>query len=252
MHYLTGYKVSKETEKELEHHYYSMRCYTDLSIRLHRNHIPLHRKLCITKQSDYDYYIAMLHYLRNQIDMGFKPRWLITLHYQHPTEHAKPFKETNNHLGFKDRINFKTKRNIWYEDALYKYWDAKRNDAIQIEQDVLKLKSRILRYFFKVKRLDRCDKYDFPNIYFFNEKGKAKQKFHTHIVLPDALCYNTKEEMHEVFNTTIRNRLTSASTWQPIDVSEINSMYDIFGYLNKETKSNFLAYDFINSIPIIK
>ena len=27
-------------------------------------------------------------------------------------------------------------------------------------------------------------------------------------------------------------------------------MYDIFGYLNKETKSNFVAFDFMNSIPI--
>ena len=37
---------------------------------------------------------------------------------------------------------------------------------------------------------------------------------------------------------------------ESIDVSAINSMYDIFGYLNKETKSNFVAFDYMNSIPI--
>ena len=36
---------------------------------------------------------------------------------------------------------------------------------------------------------------------------------------------------------------------ESIDVSAINSKYDIFGYLNKETKSNFVAYDIWNSIP---
>ena len=107
---------------------------------------------------------------------------------------------------------------------------------MQVVDDVKALKNRILRYLYKVKRLDRHDKYDIPNIYFFNEKGKSKQKYHTHIVLPDTLCYNNQEELYDVFNTTIRNRLTSLSTWKSIDVSVINSMYDIFGYLNKETK----------------
>ena len=247
---ITGYQTSPQKEKDLEYHFYSMRCYTDLSIRLDRNHIPIHPDVLINTQEDYDYHIALLNYLHKQLDDGFKPKWLISLHYQHPTEYAKPFKETNKPLGFGDRINFKTKRNIWYEDALYKYWDAKRKDEMQVAKDVKALKNRILRYFYKVKRLDRHDKYDIPNIYFFNEKGKSKQKYHTHIVLPDTLCYNNQEELYDVFNTTIRNRLTSISTWKSIDVSAINSMYDIFGYLNKETKSNFVAFDFMNSIPI--
>ena len=248
---ITGYQTSQQKEKDLEHHFYSMRCYTDLSIRLDRNHIPIHPKVCINTQDDYNYHIALLTYLYKQLDGGFKPKWLITLHYQHPTEHAKPFKETNKVLGFGDRINFKTKRNIWFEDALYKYWDAKRRDNMQVVEDVKKLKTRILRYFYKVKRFDRLDKYDLPNIYFFNEMGKSKQKYHTHIVLPDTLCYNNKEELYDVFNTTIRKRLKSVSQWKSIQIDAINSKYDIFGYLNKETKSNFVAYDFDNSIPII-
>jgi len=247
---ITGYKTSPEKELKLEHHYYSMRCYCDLSIKLDRNHIPLHHKLRINTQRDYDNYIAMLHYLNKQAELGFKAKWLITLHYQHPTEHAKPFKETDKPLGFGNRINFKTKRNIWYENALYKYWDAKRNDEMQIEQDVLKLKSRILRFFFKIKRLNRPDLYDIPNLYFFNEKGKTKQKYHTHIVLPETLCYNNEEEMRDIFNTSIKERLKSVSTWKEIDVIEINSINAIFSYLNKETNANFLAFDPMNSNPI--
>ena len=184
--------------------------------------------------------------------MGFEAKWLVTLHYQHPTEHAKPFKETNKPYGFGDRINFKTKRNIWFENSLYKYWDNKRKDEMQVTADVKALKNRILRYFYKVKRLDRHDKYKIPNLYFFNEKGKSKQKYHTHIVLPNTLCYNNEEELYDVFNTTIKSRLQSVSKWNNINVCAINSVYDIFGYLNKETKSNFIAFNFMNSIPITR
>ena len=224
-----------------------------LSIRLHRNHKPIHRDVWINTQEDYEYHIALLNYLHQQIDMGFKPKWLISLHYQHPTEHAKPFKETNNLYGFGDRINFKTKRNIWFEDALYKYWDNKRNDEEQVIKDAGQIKNRILRYFYKVKRLNKYHqhKYQIPNLYIFNEKGKTGLKYHTHIVLPDTLCYNNQEDICEVFNLSIRKRLQCISTWKDIDVREINRIYDIFGYLNKETKSNFVAFDFTNSNPII-
>lgn len=248
----TGYQTSAQQEKDLEFHFYSMRCFNDLSIKLDRNHIPLHPKLCINTQSDYDYYIAMHMYLRNQVEMGFKAKWLVTLHYQHPTEHAKPFKETDKPFGFGDRINFKTKRNVWFEDALYKYWDSKRNDNRQVVQDVKKIKCRILRYFYQVKRLNKYHhhKYQIPNLYFFNEQGKTKLQYHTHIVLPDTLCYNNQEELYDVFNTTIKNGLKCTSRWKDIDVRPINNTNGIFEYLNKETKSNFLAFDFENSNPI--
>lgn len=249
---ITGYSTPPEVEKHLEYLFYSTRCFTDLSIKLNKQHIPLHKKLCINTQRDYEYYIAMLHYLRNQVDMGFKAKWLISLHYQHPTEHAKPFKETNKPLGYGDRINFKTKRNIWYENALYKYWCNMRNNENQVEKDAGQIKKRILRYLYGVKRRNRHDLYDIPNLYFFNEKGKAKVKYHTHIVLPDTLCYNNEEELEDVFNTTIKERLKCMSLWNKVDVCRINNPYDIFEYLNKETNSNFLAFDPTNSNPIIK
>ena len=186
--------------------------------------------------------ITILHYCTicyKQLDDGFKPKWLISLHYQHPTEYAKPFKETNKPLGFGDRINFKTKRNIWYEDALYKYWDAKRKDEMQVAKDVKALKTEYC--VTSIKLNDLIDTTNTISPTFISlMKRKTKQKYHTHIVLPDTLCYNNQEELYDVFNTTIRNRLTSISTWKSIDVSAINSMYDIFGYLNKETKSTLL------------
>ena len=43
-----------------------------------------------------------------------------------------------------------------------------------------------------------------PTFISLMKRGKTKQKYHTHIVLPDTLCYNNQEELYDVFNTTIR------------------------------------------------
>ena len=220
-------------------------------IRLDRNHRSIHPSVSINNQEDYDYHIALLNYLYQQSQQGFDAKWLITIHYQHPSEHAKPFKETNNLYGFRDRINFKTKRSIWNETSLYNYWDKMRNDSYQVEKDANAIKCRILKHLYQVKRLNRPDKYKIPNYYFFNERGKSKLKYHTHIVLPETICYNSHKELEEVFNTTIRERSKSISLWKDIHVVEINSINDIFGYLNKETTADFFAFDPINSNPII-
>ncbi len=246
----SGYKSSSQGDKKLEYEYYSKRVYTDLSIKLNKKHTPIHKSMCINTQLDYDFYIAVLNYLHNQLDLGFEPYWLISLHYQHPIEHAKPFKETDKPLGFGDRINFKTKRNIWYETALYNYWDKQRNDEDQVVKDASKIRNIILKTLYGVKRLDRPDKYDVPNYYFFNERGKVELQYHTHIVLPETLYYNKKEELYDVFNNEIRAKLKCFSKFKTIDIKRINSKYDIFGYLNKETKSNFVAFDPFTSNPI--
>ena len=247
---ITGYSTPPHKEKELEYLYYSKRCFTDLSIKLNRHHKPIHEDMCINTQSDYDYYIAVLNYLYNQVDIGFKPFWFISLHYQHPVEHAKPFKETDKPLGFGDRINFKTCRNIWYETPLYNYWNKQRNDEDQVVKDASKIRNIILKTLYGLKRLNRPDKYEIPNYYFFNEKGKVKLQYHTHIVLPETLYYNSENELNDVFNNYIREKLQCFSKFKTIKVERINSIYDIFGYLNKETKSNFVAFDPFTSNPI--
>ena len=77
-------------------------------IKLHRQHIPINSNVCIHNQVDYDYYISVLLYLHNQINLGFEPAWLISYHYFHPVETAKPLKETDKPYGYGDRYSFKT------------------------------------------------------------------------------------------------------------------------------------------------
>ena len=70
------------------------------SIKLDKKHQPINPSLCIHTQIDYDYYMAVLNYLYQQVDMGFKPKYLVSLHYQNPAEYCKPIRETNKPLGF--------------------------------------------------------------------------------------------------------------------------------------------------------
>jgi len=221
------------------------------SIRLHKNHIPLNPKLWIKSQKDYDYYIEVLLYLHTQLSLGVKPVFMVTMHYQHPVEHSKPLKETDKPYGFGDRYGFKTKRNIWNEVSLYKYWEKKRNEEDQVIKDTQKVKCRILKKLYDVKRMNRPDKYDLPNILFFHEKGKTKLQYHTHILLTgEKLNTLDLDDLKDIFNTSIREETKCISRWKHIDIRPVKSPQDVVSYLNKETCSSHLSFDFMNSNPI--
>ena len=114
-----------------------------------------------------------------------------------------------------------------------------------------KIRNLILKLIYGVKRLNRPDKYEIPNLYFFHEKGKVKLQYHTHILLPD--CNYSIEELDDLFNTSIRERCKCLSRWKKIDITEVNTNegFNVMGYVNKETNSQHTAFDFNNSIPII-
>ena len=89
------------------------------------------------------------------------------------------------------------------------------------------------------------------------EKNKPVQSYDERITMVKAIrwvdevvLYNTEEELTDVFNTAIRERSKSISKWKKIDVEEIepDDKYSVIGYLNKETTSNHLSFDPINSI----
>ena len=82
----------------------------------------------IKTQNDYNYYIEVLLYLQKQLLLGVEPKYMVSMHYQHPVEHSKPLKETDKPYGFGDRYSFTTMRNIWNEVPLYNYWEKRRND----------------------------------------------------------------------------------------------------------------------------
>ena len=89
-----------EKEKLWEHYYYSNRSYVDKRIRLHRDHTAINPAVCINTQKDYEYYLGTFLYLREQLKKGINPKWLVSLHYQHPVEHIKSIKETDKPFGF--------------------------------------------------------------------------------------------------------------------------------------------------------
>ena len=222
------------------------------SIKLHRKHIPLHPKLNIRTQKDYDYYIEVLLYLHNQLILGVEPVFMVSMHYKHPVEHTKPLKETDKPLGFGDRYGFKTIRDIWKEVPLYKYWEKKRNEEEQVIKDTKKVKCRILKKLYGIKRLNRPDKYDVPNLLFFHERGKTKLQYHTHILLTGKnLLTNDTNELLDIFHTSIRQETKCLSRWKHIDVKPVETPYNVIGYLNKETHSSHISFDFYNSNPIV-
>ena len=196
--------------------------------------------------------MEVLLYLHNQLLLGVEPVFMVSMHYQHPVEHSKPLKETDKPFGFGERYGFKTNRDIWNEVPLYKYWEKKRNEEEQVIKDTQKVKCRILKKLYGIKRLDRPDKYEFPNLLIFHEKGKVKLQYHTHILLTGKnLNTFDIDTLYDILNTSIRDETKCLSRWKKIDITPVTTPYNALSYLNKETTCSHLSFDFINSHPII-
>lgn len=220
-------------------------------IRFDKNHIPIHPKVLISTQEDYDYHMASLQWLYQQIQWGFKPSWMITLHYSHPVELSWQVKETRRPLGHGERVGFGTRHCIWDEVPAYRHWEKRRNDRLEVESDSRHIRNLILKRLFGVKRLDRTDKYKVPNIIVFHEKGKAKLQYHTHILLPSIEGVKVHHDLKTIFNEYMRKYCKAISRWKKIDVKPVDTRsHGIMGYLNKETAGDHVSIDFTSSIPL--
>ena len=242
-----------EKEKLWEHYYYSNRSYVDKRIRLHRDHTAINPAVCINTQKDYEYYLGTFLYLRAQLKKGINPKWLVSLHYQHPVEHIKSIKETDKPFGFGDRYGFRTYGNLWSQVASYNYWENRRNDEDSVIKDASQIRNSVLKLLYGIKRLNQTWKYNYPNLLLFHEKGKTKLQYHTHILLPETSYFNNVEDLIDVFNTTIRKSRKCLSKWKSIDIKGIKGedKYEVIGYLNKETTSKHISFDPFNSLPIL-
>ena len=231
----------------IDNWFYSVNTFTERQIKLDREHSAINPKVCINTQKDYDHYVGVMKYLRNLLDAEIvRPKWLISFHYSNDTDYIKPIKETDNDFGYKDRFGYKCFGDLWKNN----YNNKKRENIDHIYKDSRQIKNIVLKYLYDIKRLNQTWKYTFPNVLFFHEMGKVKLQYHTHLILPETTLYNTEEELTDVFNTAIRERSKSISKWKKIDVEEIepDDKYSVIGYLNKETTSNHLSFDPINSI----
>ena len=223
----------KSTEKSYPH------------IRLNRNHIPLHPSLRLYKQEDYETHLSLFRYLLNQLDLGFDPKYMITLHLCHPSELSWEKRETNNPLGFRDRISFESIKPLWDEVGSYNYWDKHRNEFLTVEEDTRHLRNLLLKFLYGVKRLNRDHQF---NVLIFMERGKAKVQYHLHILIPEAPG-KSKQDIMKVLMEQIKPRVKCLSRWKKPEITDIIDKYNMFGYVNKETRLNnptFSSY----SLPI--
>ena len=88
---------------------------------------------------------AMLEWLHDQVNKGFDPHWMISLHYSHPSELLWQKRETKNELGWRERISFRSRNCLWKEVSTYNYWESYRNDWDQVDSDAKHIRNIILR-----------------------------------------------------------------------------------------------------------
>ena len=192
-------------------------------------------------------------FLEKQLDLGFNPKWFITYHYKHPSENVRQLRETNNLYGYKDRIGFKTYGDMWNQVSSYNNMERKRNSYDCLIDDTLQIKNVILKYLFGIKRFNQTWKHNFPNLFFFHEKGKVQLQYHTHLLMPYVSNeLNSVDTLTDIFNTSIRTRRKCFSKWKSIHIREIDCPSKALSYLNKETTRihNSLDYTNTNFLPV--
>jgi hypothetical protein len=217
-------------------------------ISLDRNHIPIHPKVLIENQDQYNKHIGVLQYLHKELELGFQPNKMITLHLKHPSERSKLIKETNNPYGFKDRIGYTSYGDLWKQVPEYKYYEKRRIEEDDTTKDIGKVKNLILKYLYGIKRPNQNWKYDIPNMIFFLEKGKVKLQYHIHLLIDDtnALSRNLQDQ-NEIMNTSVKERARCISKRNKVHIRQIDDPHKVISYLSKEIKGNHYSLDFINS-----
>ena len=239
------------------------RQWNDTSIRLDREHIKIHPLCLLQTQSDYDNHQSMLKFLYQQLELGFKAKWLISIHLKHPTEKFRNVPEIYQVKGEIPKTRWGRKlisdgmenpqSSLWDECAYYNYYDKRRNDDFYTEEDNRQIKNLMLKYLYGIRRLNQTWRSNFPkNMLFIKEKGKVKLQYHIHLILPDVRdTLNTKFQILNVLNSN-RNKARCLSSFKSIDVKEIDEPKKTLSYLNKETNGTHCSLDFSNSILLTK
>ena len=192
-------------------------------------------------------------FLNNQIELGFKPKWFITFHYHHPAEKCWKVIEKYKPLGYGNRIGFKTRNGLWNEVEYYNSLERKRNDYDCLVEDTSQIKNVLLKYLYGINRLNQEWKHEFPNLFFFHEKGKVKLQYHTHLLIPEKNCKSTNtNDLYRALNSNIRKKRKCFSKWKTIHIREVDNPYLALSYVNKETNKEHNSLDYENSIFIRK
>ena len=205
-----------------------------------------------------------------QINNGFDPFYLVTIHLENPNDWIRTKRETyNNPLGYKDRYGLNTKVDGIHLSAMdfiermsLKYWGFRRGNDDLVSNDLQKAINVILYKYYGIKRLDKYG--DSINRLVFLELGKQRSErhLHAHILLPRRVQGDSPEELKLVL-AQLSNKVKSASKVRTLHMGTIDTLivddkYKIYNtphkrvcaYCCKETNDQHLSLDIWNSKPI--
>jgi len=207
-----------------------------------------------------------------QINDGFNPFYIVTIHLENPNDWIQTKRETfNNPLGYKDRYGLNTKVDGMHLSAMnfiermsLKYWSFRRGNDDLVSKDLQKAINVILYKYYGIKRLDKYG--DSINRLAFLELGKqcSERQLHAHILLPKRLGGDSPEELDLVL-AQLSNKIKSVSKvrtqhMKTIDTLIVDDKYKMYNtpqkrvsaYCCKETNDDHFSLDIWNSKPIRK
>ena len=203
---------------------------------------------------------SALELVEDQIRRGFRPRWFVTYHYNHPSDSLVPEQEENsNRIGYRDSDrgcpDSELNHNQWNRSEAYTAKEKIKNSREHVEENTVDIKNKLLKRLFKVKKLHlyQKKKYNVQPMLFFHEKGKQKIKYHTHLVLPDTkLNLNNERYIEDIFESNVPNGMKDQckclSKEKSIKVIDIYDHQGLFKYLNKETTPEEMSLDITGSL----
>ena len=207
-----------------------------------------------------------------QVDCGFDPFYLVTIHLENPNDWIRIKRETyNNPLGYQDRYGMNTKVDginlsamNFIERMSLKYWSFRRGNDDLVSKDLQKAINVILYKYYGIKRLDKYG--DSINRLAFLELGKQRSEkhLHAHILLPKRPQEDSPEELDLVL-AQLSNKVKSVSKVRTphmkiIDTLIVDDKYKMYNtaqkrvcaYCCKETNKDHISLDIWNSKPIRK
>lgn len=217
-------------------------------------------------------YFSMLLYMWREFELGFKSRWMITIHYKNPDDKVRsnnevvssaevPYiKDSPHSFNRITKYQSMTRSSNDLESNYDSYMRKRYSDLDWIYRDTNAVNRRINKHLFGVDHLNSDiynrpkSKFKRPYLYYFHERGKygkyrKDKEYHTHLVLPDIPNIDQFDlEFYFNFNSKFRS-LKCISNSRNIHIEEKNSE-EAFGYLTKESSRFNIALDPFNSFTI--
>ena len=260
---------------------------------LFNNYFRLENPLSVKglTHNEIQYVLENFIYVAKELALGFEPQWMITFKYINPDDKVRANDLDDNYnkkvRSGKDVTSIPNHGSTSYsyrttepkgdvkvssltldqyfkqtrekkgfscvDETNYDKWMRKRYaDIDEIVADTRQINKRILRNLFGVRKINNSGN-ALPNLYYFHEKGKGKNRHdcphHTHLLLPNT-PHHDRGELEHYFNSDRRFRSLKCLSHQSIHVSKIYDTRGIFNYLCKENRMNHISLDAINSTPI--